>query len=97
MGLIHYENDFKSLIEKEAIVDFYANWCGPCKMFSPIFEEESNNSDINFIKVNVDDYSDIAREYGVMTIPTVILFKEGEEVKRNIGFMSNEDLDNFLK
>lgn len=97
MGLIHYEKDFKSLIEKEAIVDFYANWCGPCKMFSPIFEEEAKKNYINFVKVNVDDFSDIAREYGVMTIPTVILFKDGKEVKRNIGFMSCDDLDKFLK
>lgn len=98
MGLIHYEKDFNSLIEKNAVVDFYANWCGPCKMFSPVFEEESKRyDDINFVKVNVDDYSDIAREYGVMTIPTVILFKDGKEIKRNIGFMSNEELIEFLK
>lgn len=98
MGLIHYEKDFKSLIEKEAIVDFYANWCGPCKMFSPVFEEEADKyNNVNFVKVNVDECSDIAREYGVMTIPTVILFRDGKEVKRNIGFMSNDDLDIFLK
>lgn len=53
--------------------------------------------DINFIKINVDEYPDIARKYGVMTIPTVILFKDGKEVKRNIGFMSKEELIDFLK
>lgn len=97
MGLIHYEDGFDKLIEKEAIVDFYATWCGPCKMFGPVFGDVSLKNDINFVKVDVDKYSEIAREYGVMTIPTVILFKDGVEVKRNIGFMSEEELSKFLK
>lgn len=97
MALIHYEKDFNSLIEKEAVVDFYATWCGPCKMFSPVFEEVSEKEDINFIKVNVDDNVDIAKEYGVMTIPTVILFKDGKEIKRFTGFMSKDAFINFLK
>lgn len=97
MGLIHYESDFDKLIEEEAVVDFYATWCGPCKMFGPVFEEVATNMDINFVKIDVDKNSDIAREYGVMTIPTVILFKDGKEVKRNIGFMSNDELTEFLK
>lgn len=97
MSLIHYENDFDRLIEKEAVVDFYATWCGPCKMFGPIFEEVGESSDINFIKIDVDKYSDIARSYGVMTIPTTILFRDGKEVKRNIGFMSEEEFIDFLK
>lgn len=97
MGLIHYEEGFDKLIEKEAIVDFYATWCGPCKMFGPVFEDASLKNDINFVKVDVDKYSEIARKYGVMTIPTVILFKDGVEVKRNIGFMSEEELSKFLK
>lgn len=97
MGLIHYESDFDKLIEEEAVVDFYATWCGPCKMFGPVFEEVATNMDINFVKIDVDKNSDIAREYGVMTIPTVILFKDGKEVKRKVGFMSNDELTEFLK
>lgn len=97
MALIHYEKDFNKLIEKEAVVDFYATWCGPCKMFGPIFEEVSNSSDINFIKLDVDKSSEIAREYGVMTIPTIILFKDGKEVKRYTGFIPKEEFMKFLK
>ena len=97
MALIHYEKDFNKLIETNAIVDFYATWCGPCKMFGPIFEEVSKEIDINFVKLDVDKSSDIAREYGVMSIPTIILFKDGKEVKRFTGFMSKDNLLEFLK
>ena len=97
MGLIHYEKDFDSLIEKKAVVDFYATWCGPCKMFGPLFEEVSNDSDINFIKVDVDKFDDIARKYGVMSIPTIILFENGKEVNKKIGFMSKDELKKFIK
>ncbi len=96
MGLIHYENNFSSLIENKAVVDFYASWCGPCKMFAPIFEEVANEMDFNFIKVDTDNNSDLARGYGVMSIPTIILFENGSEVKRYIGFMSKEEFIKFL-
>lgn len=97
MGLIHYENDFNSLIKDKAVVDFSASWCGPCKMFGPIFEEISNGYDFNFVKLDVDKANDVAREYGVMSIPTVILFENGKEVKRFTGFMSKDDFNSFLK
>lgn len=96
MGLIHYEKDFSSLIEGKAVVDFYATWCGPCKMFAPIFEEVSSEIDMNFIKLDTDEHSDIARGYGVMSIPTIILFENGNEVKRHTGFMSKEEFIKFL-
>lgn len=96
MSLIHYEKDFNKLIEQSAVVDFYATWCGPCKMFGPVFEEVSRETDMNFIKLDVDKSPDIAREYGVMTIPTIILFKNSVEVKRHTGFMSKTDLLNFI-
>lgn len=96
MGLIHYEKDFSSLIANKAVVDFYATWCGPCKMFAPIFEEVANELDINFIKVDTDNNSDLAREYGVMSIPTIILFENGNEIKRYTGFMPKEEFIKFL-
>lgn len=97
MGLIHYENDFSTLIKDKAVVDFYATWCGPCRMFGPVFEEVSKDEDFNFVKLDVDKYSDIAREYGVMSIPTVILFENGNEVRRFTGFMSKDEFIKFLK
>ncbi len=97
MEVIHYEKDFASLIEKKAVVDFYAEWCGPCKMFAPIFEEVAGEKEFNFVKVDTDSYVDLAREYGVMSIPTIILFENGNEVKRHTGFMSREEFLNFLE
>ena len=97
MELVHCEKDFDNLIKDKTVVDFYATWCGPCKMFGPIFEEVSNENDINFVKLDVDKNSDIARRYGVMTIPTIILFENREEVRRHIGFMNKEELIEFIK
>lgn len=96
MEIIHLEEqNFKKLIQEPTIlVDFYANWCGPCKMLSPILEKVS--SDIKVIKVDVDKFEKLSREYGIMSIPTVILFENGEEVKRNIGFMSKEQVEKFI-
>ncbi len=99
MSLIHLENeDFNSLINSgKVLVDFYASWCGPCKMISPLLEEISNeNNDIKIIKVNVDEHNDIAANHGVMSIPTLILFENGNEVKKNVGFMPKEDILNFI-
>lgn len=97
MSLIHYEKEFNELIKDYAVVDFYATWCGPCKMFGPIFEEVSNENNFNFIKIDVDKHPDIAREYGVMSIPTIVLIKNGKEEKRHTGFMSKEEFENFIK
>ena len=89
------ENDFEKEISKEFIlVDFYADWCGPCKMMGKVLEEMD---DIDILKVNVDSYPNIAREFKVMSIPTLIIFANGKEVKKNIGMMSKSDLESFIK
>ena len=92
-------SNFKQEISKgKVIVDYWASWCGPCRMLAPVFEELSNEiKDIKFIKLDVDDNSDVAESYGVMGIPTLILFKDGKEIKRIVGFKSKEDLKKELK
>lgn len=95
MEIIHLENEnFNDLIKERVLVDFFANWCGPCKMLTPVLEKVESN--IKVIKVDVDKYENLAREYGVMSIPTIILFESGKEIKRNIGFISKENLGKFL-
>ena len=97
MEIIHLEKDnFKELIgnEKKVLIDFFATWCGPCKMLGPILEEYK--SDVKAIKVDVDEFDELAREYGVMSIPTLVLIENGKEVKRNIGLIHEEELEIFL-
>ncbi len=95
--MIHLEKEnFKELINKGAcLVDFYAEWCGPCKMLMPILEELDEKIDI--IKVNVDEHEDLAREYRVMSIPTLIFFKDGEKKEELVGFRSKEELIQYIE
>lgn len=89
------ENDFEEEIKKDKmLVDFYADWCGPCKMMGSILEEID---DIDILKVNVDEYPDIASTYGVMSIPTIILMQDGEEKTRSIGFKAKEEIEKMYK
>ena len=99
MSVIHLENEnFEELIKnKKVVVDFYATWCGPCKMFGPVFEKVSNESSITFIKIDVDAHEDIARKYGIMSIPTVVLLNNGEVEKKHMGFMTEEELKKFIQ
>lgn len=85
--------------EKPVLVDFYADWCGPCKMMAPIVEELARELDgkAKVGKINVDENSDIAVEYNVMSIPTLIIFKNGKEEKRLVGLRDKEELLNLLK
>ena len=74
------------LAKEPVLVDFWATWCGPCMMLSPIMEElDGEMPDVKFCKLNVDDASDIAGRYGVMSIPTVIVFKNGKPVAQQVG------------
>ena len=95
MEIIHLTNEnFKELIKEKTLVDFYANWCGPCKMIAP--ELEKAESSVKVIKVDVDEFEELAREYGVMSIPTLVLFDKGEEIKRTIGFIDKDRIEKFL-
>ena len=94
--MINYSGEnFSELIKEKVLVDFYANWCGPCKMLSPVLETISN--DIKIIKVDIDKYNDLAREYGVMSIPCLVMFDSGKETKRNVGFLPETKLKEFIK
>lgn len=89
--VIHLDVDsFKSeVLEGTGIVlvDFWASWCGPCKMLGPILDELSQEVSVKIAKVNVDDYPNIAADYGIRSIPTMIIFKDGEKVDQLIGLM----------
>lgn len=96
MSVIHLaENDFnKTILEdkKTAMIDFWATWCGPCRMLGPFIEELGNELENEILvgKVDVDQCPSIAEKYGVMSIPTIIYFKDGMEVKRLIGFQPKD-------
>ena len=83
---------------KPVLVDFYADWCGPCKMLAPTIEEISGekNDDIVVCKVNVDENQDLAQKYSVQSIPTLICFKNGEINKKSVGLVSKEEVLKLL-
>jgi len=95
--LINLTNDnFEQMVSGGiAVVDFWAPWCGPCRMLSPLIEEfATENPDIVIGKVNVDDYPDLAGQYGVMSIPTLLFFKNGNLVDTSIGVVSKMVIQN---
>lgn len=93
------EKEFDNVIkEGRVLVDCYATWCGPCKMLSPIIEElASEVEDIHFYKLDVDNNEEIASEYGIMSIPTLLYFENGNLKDTFIGFKSKEELKDLLK
>ena len=102
MNVIKVTND---TFEKEVLnsnipvlVDFYADWCGPCKMLSPTVDEVANeNDDIKVVKVNVDEAQDVAIKYQVMSIPTLVVIKNGNEVNRSVGVIDKEEILSMIK
>ena len=91
--------NFDSAIAKGAVlVDFWAEWCGPCRMLIPVFEELSKEmKKVKFAKVNITESEEIAQKFGVMSIPTLILFRDGKEVGRTMGALPKDMLKKWIE
>ena len=91
-------NEFEAEVLKadgKVLVDFWAEWCGPCKMLGPVIEEIGEEQDkVKVAKLNIDEGMEIAQKYSVMSIPTLILFENGEEIDRSVGALSKQDIIN---
>ena len=98
---ITVENFEKEVVNSDTpvLVDFWATWCGPCKMLSPVVDEVGEESDGSYKvgKINVDEQSELAKRFRVMSIPTLLVFKNGQEVKRNVGVITKEEILDLLK
>lgn len=96
-----FEEDFTDKViksEKNVLVDFFAEWCGPCKMLAPVLDVlQNDNEDYEFFKVNVDENPQLATAFEVSTIPNILIFKNGEVVERSIGFKTTEQLQELLE
>lgn len=85
--------------DKLVVIDFFATWCGPCKMLTPIFESLSKemSDKVDFAKIDIDRSLEIAQEYKIVSVPTMIIFKNGKEVKRIVGFTPKEQIKSKIK
>ena len=88
------EDFIKEIAKDKILVDFYADWCGPCKMMGEILKEIES---IDILKVNTDEFPELAQKYGIMSIPTLIVFEKGKECQKTIGMMSKQELLDWLK
>lgn len=96
---VNKDNFEKEVIksEKKVLADFNADWCGPCKMLKPIIEEfAENNDEIKVVSINIDDEDELSEKYNVSSIPCLVVFDKGEEIKRNVGLISKDDIESLI-
>ncbi len=93
------EKEFDEVIkEGKVLIDCYASWCGPCQMISPIIEEiASENKEYRFYKLDVDDAQTVTKEYGVMSIPSLLVFNDGKLIDKSVGLKSKSEIKDLLK
>ena len=101
MSIVNVNNDnFKEEVldsKIKVLVDFNAEWCGPCKMIGPILEEISNENDnTKIVSINVDDNGHLAKEYNVFSIPCLVLIENGKEIKRSVGLISKDQINDLI-
>ena len=94
------DSEYKDIIKnnKKVVIDCFADWCGPCRMLSPVIDALSEElKDVSFYKVNVDSAEIITKEYEIMSIPTLLIFEDGKLKEKVIGLRSKSELENILK
>lgn len=95
------KDEFEKIINesKPTIVDFFATWCGPCKMLSPILEKvaEDSKGEFNIVKIDVDENYDVAKKYGIMSVPTMIIFKDGDEQEKIVGLRQKNQIEDAVR
>jgi len=93
-----YEGENLKTLEGIYLVDFYADWCGPCRMLAPVIDKisEDYKDKIKVVKINVDNVREVAIKYGIQSIPTLIVIKDGSAVKMNVGFISYDEIKEMI-
>lgn len=97
---LNKDNFSKEVLENKGItvIDFWASWCMPCKMLSPIVDEVAEEmQDVTVGKVNIDEQQELARQFGIMSIPTLVVLQDGKEVKRSAGFITKQAMKDLLR
>lgn len=99
MEIINEKNFAEKKQKGVVLIDFFATWCGPCRMLSPILEnvQDELGESLKIFKVDVDDNENLARSFGIMSIPTMILFVDGEEKEKHVGLVMKEDIEDMIK
>lgn len=92
MEIINKDNFEEKIENGVVLVDFFATWCGPCRMLTPVLEEVSEQSSAKIYKVDIDKSDDLAHKFGIMVVPTMVIFKNGEMQEKFSGFMQKEEI-----